>query len=261
MPELPDVERFKHYFDSTALHQQVDSVEVADTDVLEGVSGRRLAGKIEGRAFESTWRHGKFLFVDMGKPPQLVLHFGMTGFLDYARTDPPPEHARVVFRFGNGYRLAYVCQRKLGLVGLTDDPGDFLQQRDLGPDALGGELTKERFCDLLSGRRGAIKSALMNQSILAGVGNVYADEILFQARIDPGRKVDDLDRKTLGNLYRTMRRVLRTGVRNNAEIGRLPRSYLLRHRDGRGQCPRCGSQLKQKRVSGRSTWFCARCQH
>jgi len=261
VPELPDVERFKRYLDSTALHQEVARVDVVDADMLENVSKRRLRGQIKGRTFESTSRHGKFLFVNLGEPPQLVLHFGMTGFLDYAQSDrDAPDHTRVSFRFSGGGRLAYVCQRKLGLVTLTDDPAALIEEHGLGPDALDDKLTAERFCELLSGRRGTIKPALMNQGILAGVGNVYADEILFQTRIDPARKIDELDEKTLKEIYRTMRRVLRTSVRNNAEIARLPGNYLLPHREGDGQCPHCGGRLKQKRVSGRGSWFCENCQ-
>lgn len=261
MPELPDVERFKQYLDATALHQKVTGVEVRDAQILQGVSSRRLRSHLEGRTFRSTSRHGKFLFVHAGSPPLLVLHFGMTGYLDYARQGrDPPEHARVVFHLADGFRLAYVCQRKLGLVTLTDDAESFVEEHDLGPDALDEDLTSEQFCQRLSGRRGAVKSALMNQAIVAGVGNVYADEILYQAGLKPGRRLDDIDEGTAKRLYRTMRRVLRTCIRHHADITRLPRNYLLRHRDSDGRCPGCGGELKKTRISGRGTWFCPRCQ-
>jgi len=261
MPELPDVERFKGYLDANALHQKVAAVEVRDADILERVSARRLRSQLRGRPFESTSRYGKFLFVHRPSPPLLVLHFGMTGYLDYAREDrEPPEHARVVLHFAEGHRLAYVCQRKLGLVTLADDRQAFIEKRGLGPDALDEGLTFRAFADRLSGRRGAVKSALMNQAILAGVGNVYADEVLFQAGIAPGRRVDQLDDKELRNLHRTMRRVLKTSIRNNAEISRLPRTYLLPHRDSDGRCPRCDRELKKARISGRGTYLCPHCQ-
>jgi len=261
MPELPDVERFKGYLDATALHQKVAAVDVRDADILGRVSARRVRSQLRGRPFESTSRHGKFLFVHRPSPPLLVLHFGMTGYLDYAREDrEPPEHARVVFHFADGDRLAYVCQRKLGLVALADDRQAFIEKRGLGPDALDEGLTFRAFSDRLAGRRGAIKSALMNQAILAGVGNVYADEILFQAGIAPGRRLDQLDDKELRNLHRTMRRVLATSIRNNAEVSRLPRTYLLPHRDSDGRCPRCGRELEEARISGRATYLCSHCQ-
>jgi formamidopyrimidine-DNA glycosylase len=261
MPELPDVERFKGYLEATALHQEIAAVKVLDADLLESVSTRNFQSQLKGRSFELTSRHGKYLFVGSGTPPFLVMHFGMTGYLSYFRNDKEaPEHARVVFQFTGDFRLAYVCQRKLGLVTLTEDPASFIEARGLGPDALDDGLTLARFRDRLAGRRGALKSALMNQEILAGVGNVYADEILFQAKIDPNTKVDELDDRKLRAVYRTMRRVLRTSIRNNAEIDRLPKSYLLPHRDSDGRCPRCGGGLEKGRVSGRGTYYCPRCQ-
>jgi formamidopyrimidine-DNA glycosylase len=261
MPELPDVERFKQYLDATALHQEVAAVEVRDAELLETVSARRIRSQLEGRSFESTSRRGKFLFVHPKSPPLLVLHFGMTGHLDYARDErEPPQHTRLRFRFVNGYWLAYVCQRKLGLVTLADDADTFAERRDLGPDALDERLSARQFCARLSGRRGAVKSALMNQAVVAGVGNVYADEILYQLGIMPGRRVDELDAETARKLYRTMRRVLKTSVRRNADVSRLPRTYLLPHRDGDGRCPRCGGELQKARISGRGTWYCPRCQ-
>ncbi len=262
MPELPDVERFKQYLDATALHRELTGVDVRDAGILEGVSARQLRSQLKGRTFESTSRHGKFLFVHMPSAPLLVLHFGMTGYLDYARQGrDPPEHTRVAFDLADGFRLAYVCQRKLGLVTLTDDAQAFIEQHELGPDALDEQLTSEAFCNRLSGRRSAVKSALMNQAIVAGIGNVYADEILYQARLMPDRSLDDIDAATTKKLYRTMRRVLKTSIRHHAEIARLPRTYLLRHRDADGRCPRCGRELKKTKVSGRGTWFCPDCQH
>lgn len=261
MPELPDVERFKQYVDATALHQKVESVEVRDAGVLKNISGRKLQSQLKGEPFESTSRHGKFLFAHPPSPPLLVLHFGMTGYLDYAQENgEPPDHSRVVFHFGTGGRLAYVCQRKLGLVTLAEDRQAFIEKRDLGPDALALAGQFNAFSERLSGRRGAIKSALMNQGIMAGIGNVYADEILYQARIAPDRRTEGLDEKTLRKLHRTMRRVLNTSIRNNAEVSELPRTYLLRHRDSDGRCPRCGHKLKKARIGGRGTSFCSQCQ-
>ncbi len=261
MPELPEVERFKRYLDATALHQEVESVELRDAKRIVSVSARKLRDQVQGKSFVSTARHGKYLLVHLESPPLLVLHFGMTGSLDYSREDDErPEHTRVVFHFAQGHKLAYVCPRKLGRITLTDDRQTFLAKRRLGPDALDRRLMFRVFSDRLSGRRGAIKSAIMNQAILAGVGNLYADEILFQARIAPGRRVDNLDEESVRTVHRTMRRVLRTSIRHNAEFSQLPRSYLLRRREPDGRCPRCGSQLKQVRISGRGTHFCPNCQ-
>jgi len=129
----------------------------------------------------------------------------------------------------------------------------------LGPDAMADEVDRERFIELLQGRRGAIKSTLMNQSILAGIGNVYSDEILFQAGIHPETPVDDLNAADLGRLYTTMRRVLRVTTEKQADIDRFPDGYLLPKRD-EGVCPKCRGDLQTLKVGGRTTVFCGRCQ-
>lgn len=265
MPELSDVARFKKYLDATALHQAIRHVVVHDRDVLDDLSARRLRRTLQGRSFKSTSRRGKFLAVELDRKenegPWLVMHFGMTGYFDYAReSKEPPDHARVTCQFEGGHRLAYACQRKLGLVTLADDMGAFFDSRNLGPDALDEGLDFDAFAERSAGRSGAVKPALMNQQIVAGIGNFYSDEILCQARMHPKRTVDELARGELRGLHRAMRKVLRKAVQRNGQIERLPPSYLLPHREGDGLCPRCEGQLDQVKVSGRTAHFCRRCQ-
>ena len=129
----------------------------------------------------------------------------MTGYLDYARQNSEtPKHTRILFHLANEYWLAYVSQRKLGLMTLADDAEDFVQQQEMGPDALDDRLTFAQFRQRLEGRRGRIKPALMNQSILAGVGSVYADETLLQSGIAPDRSVADLDEAELRQVHRAL---------------------------------------------------------
>jgi formamidopyrimidine-DNA glycosylase len=105
-----------------------------------------------------------------------------------------------------------------------------------------------------------VKAALMNQAVLAGIGNLYADEILFQAGVHPRAAPRRLSRATLRRLYRTMERVLRAAIAARAEPANLPRTFLLRHRGDDGRCPRCGRRLRTMRVSGRTTYYCPRRQ-
>jgi len=261
MPELPDVARFKSYLDATSLHQPIGRAVVHDRDLLEDVSAERLRRTLRGRSFESTDRWGKFLFVELDAGPWLVMHFGMTGYLDYSETSREvPHHTRVTYQFEGGARLAYVCQRRLGRVTLADDLQSFVRSRDMGPDALDEQLDFEAFRRRLAGRGGAVKSALMNQQIVAGIGNVYSDEILFQARVHPKRPVNALGDGQLRSVHRALRKVLRKAVDCNGEIERLPRSYFLPHREGDGLCPRCRRELEQVKVSGRTAHLCPRCQ-
>ena len=137
MPELPEVETFKRYLDSTSLHQRITGIEVRDAYVLKRVSARELARRLKGRRFENSRRHGKHLFVRAGNELWLRLHFGMTGWLQYLKRDEEtPNTARVLFSFANNRRLAFDDQRKFGEVELIKDVDEFLQTRGIGPDAL-----------------------------------------------------------------------------------------------------------------------------
>ena len=260
MPELPDVEVFKRYLDSTSLRQKIATVTVQNAKVLKDISSHKLAQKLKGRRFKSSARHGKFLFAQLGNSDgSLVLHFGMTGYLKYLKgKEEEPTHTRVLFHFTNGSRLAYVCQRMFGKVALTDSPDTFVEQRALGPDALA--LDWHQFRRLMRGKRGAIKSVLMDQSTVAGIGNVYSDEILFHASIDPRAGTHKLSEKALRRLYRAMGSVLKKTIQYEADPDRVPETWLLRHRRSEGKCPRCGRSLERIKMNQRSGYACPRCQ-
>lgn len=261
MPELPDVEGFKQYLDSTALHQEIMRTSVLDERILDKVSARTLALRLKGAQLEAGKRHGKFLFVRTTEGGRLVLHFGMTGELRYYRHPRDrPEYAKLILHFVSRDELAYVSKRVLGRVSYVEQPEPFIEEQGLGPDALSEALDKERFLQLLAERRGMIKSALMDQSLLAGIGNVYSDEILFQSGLHPERKVEQLSRQDQKKLYRTLRRVLRKAAESGGALDELPAGYLLPHRQGDGVCPRCGRPLKRTPVSGRTAYFCPHCQ-
>src|SRR6266487_3698092 len=188
MPELPDVEIFKRYFDATSLHQRIDDVDVRSRYVLKGVSASELARRLKGGRFKCTRRHGKHLFVRADRDLWLRLHFGMTGSLQYFKhEEQAPTHARVLFIFANDHRLAFDDQRKFGQIGLLKDVDEFLKKRELGPDAL--EISLGEFREILGKHRGAVKSILMNQRLISGIGNIYADEILFRARMHPATEI------------------------------------------------------------------------
>ena len=259
MPELPDVERFKRYLDATSLYQRIADVEVRSAYVLKGISGKELARRLKGRRFESTRRHGKHLFARTDGGTWLRLHFGMTGSLRYFKgEEKAPPHTRVLFVFAKDYRLAFDDQRKFGQVGLLEDVDEFLRKRALGPDAL--DIDVAEFKAKLARHRGAVKSILMNQRLIAGIGNIYADEILFHARIHPATQIARLCDKDRRHLFRAMRHVLEKAVHYQADADRMPKTWLLSHREKRGKCPRCGRSLKSSTIGGRTAWFCTHCQ-
>lgn len=261
MPELPDVAGFERYLDATGLHRRIERTSVTDERILDGLPAQGLGRRLAGAALESTRRHGKSLFVRTSRDLWLVLHFGMTGELAYYGEDgETPRHAKVVWTFENGAHLVYQSRRLLGRVTLTDDPEAFVEQQELGPDALCEALTADRFAELLSGRRGRLQGTFTDQSVLAGIGNVWVDEVLFQAGLDPRVRVDELDEDDVARLYRVIRRVLRVSARHGADPAKLPRGYLVPRREADAPCPRCRHPIAKTTLGGRATYSCPRCQ-
>lgn len=259
MPELPDVEVFRRYLNSTALHKTIEDVEVADAAVLEDISADDLCSRVCAHAMEEAKRHGKYCFAQLDSGEWLIMHFGMTGFLRYYKSDEKqPDHARVLFRLRNGYTMAYDSQRKLGSLTLAGDMEGFIKDAGLGLDAL--ELDKEGFINALTDSGSMIKSALMRQENMAGIGNIYSDEILFQAGVHPRAQVADLDKDVLDSLYRNMRRVLATAIDEQADPDNMPEDFLISNRHEEGRCPKCGAAVKKIKVSGRTGWYCPGCQ-
>ena len=259
MPELPEVEVFKRYFDATSLHQRIVGADVRSAYVLKGISARELVRQLKGRQFESSKRHGKHLFVRVGENLWLRLHFGMTGSLCYFKEEgKAPQYTRVVFVFEKGHRLVFDDQRKFGQIGLIEDVDDYLKKRALGPDTLAIDL--KQFEDILKKHRGPVKSILMNQRLIAGIGNIYADEILFRAYVHPATQVSALTNRAVATLFHATRHILRKAIDAKADLQRIPRSWLLADRGKGGKCPRCGRELKSATIGGRTAWFCAHCQ-
>jgi len=259
MPELPDVESFKRYLDATSLHQRITGVDVRSAYVLKGVSARELARRLKGHRFESSRRHGKHLFVRADRDLWLRLHFSMTGsLLCFKHEEDAPRHTRVLFVFANTYCLAFEDQRKFGEVSLVEDVDEYLRKRGLGPDAL--DISLSQFSELLRTHRGAVKTILLNQKLIAGIGNIYADEILFRARVHPATQISGLKEKAVTKLFRATRYVLERAITAKADVDRMPKSWLLPHRGKGGKCPRCGRELKSATIGGRTAWFCAHCQ-
>jgi formamidopyrimidine-DNA glycosylase len=262
MPELPDVETFRRYVDATSLHQKIAAVDIDAPRMLQGVSKKRLISALTGKAFRETARHGKFLFVRFDSAAWLVLHFGMTGYLDYfkGKGDLAAE-PRLQIHFTNDHHLAGVWQRRLGRIGLAEAPAAFAEQEGLGPDALDPAIDVETFGDMFRRKGGSVKSALMDQAFLAGIGNIYSDEMLFQAGLDPRHRAKSLDDGQLADLHRAMLHVLKVAIDRQADPGRMPDSWLLPARDKDGTCPRCGGPLERIKVAGRTAWLCPECQH
>lgn len=258
MPELPEVEVFKKYLDATSLNQTIRKVEVHSGKILRNISIEKLRKSLEGRSLKSTKRHGKYLFANLSDGNWLLFHFGMTGYLKHSRNENNLPYSRVIIGFTNGSKLVYIDQRLFGQVGLVKDVERYINSKKLGPDAL--ELDTRTFKNILLKSKGSIKSVFMNQKLIAGVGNIYADEILFQSGIHPLNRVEQLDQDDIKILFRKMKKVLQTAIKHWADYEQFPDSYLIKRRSKKGKCPRCNTSLEQIKVTGRTTYYCPRCQ-
>ncbi|HON37416.1 MAG TPA: DNA-formamidopyrimidine glycosylase family protein [Deltaproteobacteria bacterium] len=261
MPELPDVEYYRQYLESTSLHKNIVDTEVREPSLVEGASVQEFRQSLKHKRMTDTARHGKYLLINLDGQLWMVMHFGMTGALCYYRQgDPEPARTKVRFTFDTGYHLAFTSIRNLGRVSLITSPQDFIRARQLGPDALSQKLDFTLFYRSLNRKKGMIKTALMDQSTIAGIGNIYSDEILFQAGINPARHLECLREDQLRNIFMAMKKVLKTAIRFQADPSLFPDACLLPRRESGGRCPRCGSELKTRKISGRTSFFCPRCQ-
>jgi len=259
MPELPDVEVYKQHIDKTSLNKKIDSIDIGSAKLLKGISSTKLTEKIKGKRIQSTYRRGKYLFATINSNTHLLLHFGMTGqTVHVEKDDQIPRYTAMVLHFSKGDSLAIISKRKLGRIEVVNSIDSYIQQEKLGEDAL--SISEKDFDNVLKRSSSAVKNTLMNQSLLAGIGNIYADEILFQAHIDPRRPVSELDEKEIKSLYKKTKNVLKKAIQAKANPQNMPRSFLLPHRGADQKCPLCSGKQKKVKVSGRSTYFCPQCQ-
>jgi formamidopyrimidine-DNA glycosylase len=261
MPEMPEVAGYTKYFEKCALGRKIASARVRDARIVRGLAAGELEKELTGRTFVATRQHGKYLFAQTDGGKWLIEHFGMNGRLWYFEDHgEAPKFDRFLISFESGGALSYVNPRMLGWIGLTEDPGGLIEGKGLGPSALDPLFDYGEFKRIFSGRKGEIKPALMNQKLVAGVGNLYADEILFQTRIHPGMHIARLSEKQLKSVFDTMREVLRTAVERNGDIGSFPQEYFLPHRRKSATCPACENELETVKIAGRTSYFCPRCQ-
>ena len=258
MPELPDVEHFRRFLLQHATGQRIDHVVVTDPGILRGVEVGVLDRALRGHGFLEPDRHGKWL-IAWTTGPAVLIHFGMTGDLSWSDGRAGRHrHDRVMFVLDRG-ELRYRNMRKLGGLWLAHDPDEVTTiLGSLGPDAL--EVKRRQFLRLLAHRRGRVKPLLMNQRLVAGLGNILVDEILWQARIHPLTPTETLSETQRDELFTRMRSVVRRSVERYDYIEENRR--WLSHVRGRpgARCPRCGEELARTVVGGRTTYYCPRDQ-
>lgn len=271
MPELPEVETIRRDLEPLVVGRTVAAVEVdpGTIDLLADLPIDGLRAGLVGRRFVSLGRRGKYLLFGMDDGRTFVTHLRMTGRLVWRGADDPPlDYERGRIALDNGQELRWSDLRKFGTWDIVEDVAEVVGK--LGPEPLDGEFTAAFLRKLLAGRTAPVKAVLLDQRRVAGLGNIYVDEALFQARIRPDTPAGQLSRPAVGRLRVACREVLERGIENRGasfsdyvdargDPGRQHRYVQVFRRDGK-PCYACGTEIVRSVVGGRGTHHCPRCQ-
>jgi formamidopyrimidine-DNA glycosylase len=285
MPELPEVETIARGLQRTIIGKRIKDIRTICPDVVKQPS-RIFCKELLQRKVQEVRRRGKYLLIDLSGGKTLLVHLGMTGNFLFAKCFEPlirtsgkknnqteqfDKHDHVVFAFTCGKRqLRYNDQRKFGKMKVfnTGEEWSVPDLKRLGPEAL--DVDPSEFISVFKGRKTKIKSALLNQQIIAGLGNIYADESLFEARINPAQITNTISERKLRNLHQAVKKVLRKAIKAggssvdnylniDGEIGRFQLQHMVYGREGE-RCKKCGAKIKRIKINQRSSYFCPRCQ-
>ena len=266
MPEIPDLEVIREYLEGVLPEQRIESAEVLRPLVVRNLLAGDFVSVLNGNRISGVRRRGKFLLFDLESGETVVINPMLVGRLSYCQPDQRRAAKTVlILHLSNGMQLRYVDSKSMGKVYLTPDENLAPRFAGQGPDALDPAFTVEAFHERLRTRRGEIKGLLANQAVLAGIGNAYADEILFEARLYPFRKRPSLSAEEVESLYQAMRRVLLEAIlvlreRVGDDIDVKIRDFLSVHGKGGSPCPRCGTPISEIKARNKLTNFCRNCQ-
>jgi len=290
MPELPEVETIVRDLNKTGAHKLLCARFINvwtnfPKTIKEPESFEQFKNKIKGKEIQKIWRRGKNIIFSLSESYFLLIHQKLTGHLLFGRWEfregewvapagPLAEkvnsYIHLLFTLDSGQMLALSDLRKFAKVKLLDNKKLKKEISFLGPEPLEKDFAFEKFRRSLEKRKGKIKQVLMNQEIIAGIGNIYSDEILWRAKVHPFKDVSKLTRKELGNIYRSMREILAKAIKLGGESisdfrkisgerGYFDKERRVYRREGE-KCSRCGTIIKRIKLAGRSAHFCPRCQ-
>jgi formamidopyrimidine-DNA glycosylase len=266
MPELPEVQTIVTSLRPRLIGRRIGGVRLLRSDLLQP-EGTDLSGKLSGRSFKDIHRVGKKIVITLDDSERFFIHLGMTGRLTIERAAAAQEpHTHLIVSLPESLELRFRDPRRFG--GIWWVGNDFPPDAGLGPDAL--ELTAAELGKALARTRRAIKTALLDQTLVAGLGNIYADEALFEAKIHPQVPANRLKKEQVAELTKAIKSVLKRALHHKGSTLRdyrdadgLPGEFQKLHRvyDRAGRpCVHCGTPLKRIVLGGRSTHFCPQCQ-
>ena len=269
MPELPEVETVKNELAPHLIGRHIKEVVLLWEKVVKEPSAGGFVSCLIGRKIRDLNRRGKYLLVGLNLADTLIIHMKMSGsLLICSSTAEIPQYTRAILRLDDGNSVYFRDPRKFGRMWLVEDIDSVTG--DLGPEALGRELTPKVFAALLAKRKAPLKALLCDQTLVAGIGNLYADEALFLAKLHPLRTGSSLTPAESSRLLDAVREVLLAGIKNkgasivnyyrpDGSKGTAHSEFRVAHRKN-GNCFVCGTPIERVVVRGRGTYFCPKCQ-
>ena len=273
MPELPEVETIRARLEPFVVGRTMERVTIHDERLTRPIDPGDVAAELEGEVVTSLDRRGKYLIFRFDSGRSLLVHLRMTGsFRHHARGAPADDlHVRAVVNLDNGSDVVYHDVRRFGTWLVLDEANEaaYLGER-LGEEPFARRFTAAALAERLAGRRAPVKAAILDQRSLAGMGNIYADEALWRARIHPLMPARELGLDDVRRLHRGIRRSLEAGLARQGSTlrdyrtpdgasGSMQLEFKVYGREGE-PCPRCGTPIEKIRAAGRGTWYCPRCQ-
>jgi formamidopyrimidine-DNA glycosylase len=267
MPELPEVETIKNELAPDVTGRTITGVTIFWERMLRQPPLAEFEREIAGRKILKLGRRGKYLIFHLSGGKDLLFHLKMSGSLLTGKGEPP-KYTRAIIRLDDGTSIFFRDPRKFGTLQLVDDANSFLCK--LGPEPLEPAFTARVLQDILCQRKAPVKAVLVDQAIIAGIGNMYADEALFSARIHPLRPARSLSTREIKRLHAAIREVLIAAIeskgasvasyfRPGGQTGGAQNGFRVAHRGGQ-PCPICGGRVQRIVVRGRGTYFCPKCQ-
>jgi len=267
MPELPEVETIKNELSPWVLGQRFTHVTIFDSDLLLETPVEEFRHKLIGQTIQSLERRGKYLIFNLASNQALIMHFRMTGTL-LLNPKGIDRYARASFHLSNGNQFVFIDRRRLGVMWLVGDANAIVGK--LGPEPLSESFTPGILAQRLSRHHIPVKAALIDQSVIAGIGNMYADEALFAAGIHPLKKANTLVAEEVQTLDHCIREVLWSAIENKGasvdtyvrpegQLGTAQFDFRVAHRGGE-PCPACHTPIQRILVRNRGTYFCPNCQ-
>ena len=266
MPELPEVESIRRQLKSEASHKKIKEVIIKDKRLIKDISGRKFSRIVEGKTIKDVLRRGKLLILKLEEQLFLTIHLRISGWIILGKEIE--KSARVILRLSDTRSLNICDSRVLGEIRLSDNWHNLPIIKKMGPEPLG--LGRREFIKLFEGRKAKIKPLLMDQHLLAGIGNIYAQEALFCAGIHPERKAGLIKKEHLGRVYDCLHVILKEAIkRNGSSIDTYRRidgekggykPFLKVYQRENAPCLKCKAFIKRGVIGGRGTYFCPACQ-